>query len=309
MFDKTKRMTDEQIGKIVNWAQVPHLTDERVEIRIEKNILSFVIDGQRKGLLREHMMVESGMQQQAVGLVCAALGVGVLFINSGQDGRRMSDADHENVRIELDPMKPSYNDSYWTSMPPNGYKSWRNNNLPDPVRAGTTPLLSVLKELKAENSGEKRTNQQSMSQLLWAARGRTPHLYKSRPWGMTIPTSRGEQNITSVFFILEGKLSRYVNWRWKGWAHSTEPLRQVGDELRTQLLDWLPPHNCLIVLAKNEHFAEACWEIGYQSLNLMLQAKSFNLPYRLILLNEKERDFLKRIGIEDAVASLFTTYG
>ena len=309
MFDKTKRMTDEQIKKIVHLAKVPHLTDERVEIRIEKNILSFLIDGQKKGLIRDHMMVESGMQQQAVGLVCAALGAGVLFINSGKDGRRMSETDHENVKIELDAMKPGYNDSYWTSMPPNRNKSWRNNNLPDPLRTGTKPLLSVLEELKAENSNETKATKQAMSQLLWAARGRTPHLYKSRPWGMTIPTSRGEQNITSVYLILEGKLSRYVNWRWKGWAHSTEVLKPVGEELGIQLLNWLSPHNCLIVLAKNEHFAEADWEIGYQSLNLMLQAKSLNLSYRLVLLNEKDRDFLHKIGIKDAVASLFTTYG
>ena len=309
MFDQTKRLTDEQIKNIVHLANVPHFTDERVEIRIEKNILSFVIDNQKQGLIREHMMVESGMQQQAVGLVCAALGVGLLFVNSGKDGRRLSETVHENVKIELDAMKPSYNESYWTSMPPNGNKSWRNNNLPDPLRTGTKPLLSVLEELKAENSNGKIATKQAMSQLLWAARGRTPHLYKSRPWGMTIPTSRGEQNITGVYVILEGKLSRYVNWRWKGWAHSTELVKAVSEELGIQLLNWLPSYNCLIVLAKNEHFAEADWEIGYQSLNLMLQAKSLNLSYRLVLLNEKDREFLHTIGIKGAVASLFTTYG
>jgi hypothetical protein len=249
------------------------------------------------------------MQQQAVGLVCAALGVGLLFINSGKDGRRLSETDHENVRIKLDAMKPSYNDSYWTSLAPNGNKSWRNNNLPDPLRTGTKPLLSVLEELKVENSSSNMATKQAMSQLLWATRGRTPHFYKSRPWGMTIPTSRGEQNITSVYLFLEGKLSRYVNWRWRGWAHSTEPLKQVGEELGTELLNGLRPYNCLIVLAKNEHFAEADWEIGYQSLNLILQAKSLNLSSRLALLNEKDRDVLHKIGIEDAVASLFTTYG
>jgi hypothetical protein len=126
---------------------------------------------------------------------------------------------------------------------------------------------------------------------------------------MTIPTSRGEQNITSVYLILEGKLSRYVNWRWKGWAHSIEFLKEVGGKLRKEILNWLPPYNCLIVICKNEHFAEAYWEIGYQTLNLMLQAKSLNLSYRVVLLDEKQKDFFHKLGIKDAVASLFATCG
>jgi len=309
MFDESKRISDEQIIEIIKLAKVPHFTDERVEIRIEKNILSFVIDGQKQGLTREHMMIESGIQQQAVGLICAALGIGTLFNSSGKDGRRISDTNHENIKIKLDAMKPSYNDSYWTNTPPDGNESWRSNNLPNPLRNGTKPLLSVLRELKVENLNGKIATQESISQLLWAARGRTPHLYKSKPWGMTIPTSRGEQNITSVYLILNGKLSRYVNWRWKGWAHSTDLLKEVGEKLGKEILDWLPPYNCLIVLGKNEHFAEAYWEIGYQTLNLMLQAKSLNLSYRVVLLDEKQKEFFHKIGIKDAVASLFVTYG
>jgi hypothetical protein len=309
MFDQSKKMLDEQILKIINLARVARFTEEKVEIRNQKNILSFVIDGQKQGLIRERMMVESGMQQQAVGLVCAALGIGLVFIDSGRDGRRISDTDHENIKIKLDAMKPSYNESYWTSSPPDGNKSWRSDNLPEPLRNGEKPLLSVLRELKTENSNGKIATKQAISQLLWAARGRTPHLYKSRPWGVTIPTWAGEQNITSVYLILEGKLSRYINWRWNGWAHSIELLKEVGEELGTQLLNWLPPYNCLIVLAKNEHFGRAYWEIGYQTLNLMLQAKSLNLSYKAILLDEKQKDFFHKIGIKDSVASLFIKYG
>jgi hypothetical protein len=308
MFDKTKKLSDEQMRKIIHLARIPRFTTGKVEIKTEGNILTFIIENRSSGPVRDWMMVESGMQQQAVGLVCAALGIGMVFINSGRDGRRISDTGHENIRIKLDAMKPSYNGSYWTNSLPKGNRSWRRDNLPHPSRNGEKPLLSVLRELKIENPNGKIATQASISQLLWAARGRTPHLYKSKPWGMTIPTWAGEQNITGVYLILEGKLSRYLNWRWNGWAHSTQFLKKISEELRRQMISWLPAYNCLIVLCKNEHFGRAYWEIGYQTLNLMLQAKSIDLSYKAVLLDEKQKEYFHKIGIKDAVASLFTTY-
>ena len=38
-----------------------------------------------------------------------------------------------------------------------------------------------------------RADKTKISQLLWAARGRTPHYVKSHPWGLTIPTWGGVQ--------------------------------------------------------------------------------------------------------------------
>ena len=308
LFDDSKTISDDQIKEIVDLATVPHFTNERVQIRNAQNILSFVIDGEKQGLIREHMMIESGMQQQAVGLVCSALGVGMAFNSFSKDGRTISNADYENIEIKLNPMKPSHGTSYWTDIPPDEDKSLRRDNLSNPLRNGNKNLLSALRELRGENPNGQIATQESIGQLLWAARGRTPHLYKSKPWGMTIPTWGGEQNITSVYLIFGGILSRYVNWRWNGWAHSIESLREVGEELQAELYNLLPPHNCLIVLGRNEHFARSYWEVGYQALNLMLQAKSLNLSYRLLLVNEKQKDILLKIGIKDPAAALFTTH-
>ena len=170
-------------------------------------------------------------------------------------------------------------------------------------------MLSVLRELKVENLNGKIGTQESISQLLWAARGRTPHLYKSKPWGMTIPTSRGEQKITSVYLILEGKLSRYVNWRWKGWAHSIEKIRDIKRELQDEIFSLFHPFNCQIILAENEGFSRALWESGYQLLNLMLQANACGLKDKAYLFGNQQKGIYRKCGIADPIWGLFSEYG
>jgi hypothetical protein len=86
MFDTTKKLSDAQIEKIIHLARIPRFTDKRVEIQSDRNMLTFVIENHASGLLRDWMMVESGMQQQAIGLVCAALGAGMVFRSLGADG-------------------------------------------------------------------------------------------------------------------------------------------------------------------------------------------------------------------------------
>lgn len=78
MFDGSRRLSETQIKRIIHLAKIPRFTGRKVEIQYEPNILTFVIDNHASGLARHWMMVESGMQQQAIALVCAALGVGML---------------------------------------------------------------------------------------------------------------------------------------------------------------------------------------------------------------------------------------
>ena len=110
-----------------------------------------------------------------------------------------------------------------------------------------------------------------LGQLLWAMRGRTPHYYKSKPWGMTIPTSKGDQNKTSIFLIFEDSIFRYVNWL-KG--RPTNHLQKAAD-LKTEDFSYLSeleePLNDLIILNMNEKSEKANWELGYQVLNFIAQ--------------------------------------
>ena len=71
-----------------------------------------------------------------------------------------------------------------------------------------------------------------------------------------------------------------------------------------ELLKSYSAHSALIVLAKNEDFNRALWEVGYQFLNVMLQANSLNLAYRAILLDSTQRRGLVDLGVNDPIAVL-----
>ena len=302
MFDRTKKLSDTQIEKIVHLAKIPRFTDGRVEIQTDSNMLTFVSDNHVSGIQRDWMMVESGMQQQAVGLVCAALGVGMVFRNQGKDGTALSDTDYATVKIKLDAMKPSYNGSFWNSYAPTGRKSWASGKMPDPVRDGHKPLISTLERLKIENTNGTKSTDESVSQLLWAARGRTPHLYKSKPWGMTIPTWGGEQHISSAYLVTNNELSEYINWDDNRPTHFASILNKIDNRLIEELNEKFSSNHTFIILAKNEDFARSLWEVGYQLLNLLAQAHSLGVSYQAVLLDETRRAIVSRMGVKNPVA-------
>lgn len=302
VFDLTKKLSDNQIKKIVDLAKIPRFTDRRVEIQSNRNMLTFMVEREASGIRRDWVMVESGMQQQAVGLICAALGVGIWFRSLGKDGAPISDTELGTIKIKLDAMKPTYDGSFWSSLPPAGRKPWVRGNLPDPLRDGDKPLLSVLPSLKIKNKGSKQATQESVGQLLWAARGRTPHLYKSTPWGLTIPTSGGLQHISSVYLISGNKLFKYINWTHNRPTHSCSELEKIDNKLIYQLKEAFSLHDKFIVLGKNEVSGIALWEVGYQLLNLLLQARALEIRYEAALLDEGQKSALRDTGIDNPVA-------
>jgi hypothetical protein len=157
-------------------------------------------------------------------------------------------------------MKPTYDGSFWSSSPPASVKPWLRGNLPDPIRDGNKSLISALERLNIENRNGGKSTDESVSQLLWAARGRTPHLYKSRPWGMTIPTAGGRQNISSIYQISDNQLCRYLNWHNNRPTHSLEVLGEIDIDFYSELIKLFPSNNCFIVLGKNEPFGRALWD-------------------------------------------------
>lgn len=303
MFDRASKLSTEQVQKIVSLSGIPRFTDGHFLIRAEENTLTFIIDERTAGPKRDWMMVESGMQQQAVGLICAALGVGYVFSTLGTGGTRISGEEFATTRIRLDAMKPSYDGKYWSTSPPTGSKSWKSGNLPDPEREEGKSLMKVLQGLKTTGEGIS-ADRGGLGQLLWAARGRTPHYYKSDPWGLTIPTYQGIQTITGICVLSGGRLSEYVNWREGRPTHSLENERGVDARLLEILLDRYRPMNGFILIHKNENLERALWEVGYQLLNAMLQAHSLGLCYRAVLFDEIERKRFQDIGVKEPVAAL-----
>ena len=248
-------------------------------------------------------MIESGMRQQAVCLVCAALGVGMVFYNKGRDGVVLSDSDFLTTRIDLGPMKPGYEGSYWTSKAPGEPSAWMSGNLADPDRKGKIPFLPILPELRLERKTSHSASEDSLSQLLWAARGRTPHYYLAMPWGLTIPTRTGQQDISSIYVIKDGKSFNYINWMNDRPTHSLSQIGEMPGSLFTDNGYGSQTRHGLIVMGINENRNWALWEVGYQMFNLVVQAHSLGVSYDTHFLDESQQKLIEQSGIKNPVVA------
>ena len=230
----------------------------------DDSIFTFVVEQKLSGRQFDISMILSGVQQQLVGLVCAARGVGYVFKNLGVDGRAISQTHWGNVKIKVAPMKASYGETYWTNDAPGPERQWVSGNLPDPKRNGSTPLLDAINKMRMDNpEGREITSIEDIGQLLWAARGRTPHLYLSKPWGMTIPTYRGEQSISHITIHDQTSGYYYVNWLRGRPTHLLDGIEPLGGGA-INLVSRDIHFNLYIVIHRNEENHRALWEIGYQ---------------------------------------------
>jgi hypothetical protein len=302
MFDPFHKLRQEDIGRLAAAAKIPRINAQRADVGVSGNTLTFRVEKTPIGFTRDCLMVESGMQQQALCLACAALGAGMVFQNMGKDGSEASDGNLATIKIRVDAMKPSYGDSFWTTAAPGS--PWLKGNLPEPDRKGRRPLLAALAGLKLGQLGHAPLTVEALGQLLWAARGRTPHLYKSRHWGMTIPTWAGEQRIGSLFLIQPDGLFEYINESKGVPTHGIEPIRSTEADHARRVLEKLDAGSALLVFSRNEGFARAFWEVGYQLLNAILQAASLGLSYQAILLDDSQKNLIESIGIKSPVAAL-----
>lgn len=303
MFDGAAELSSDHISRIARLAGRCRLSHAGAGVEAANNVLTFFVDKKVGGNARQPCMIVSGMQQQAVSLACAALGVGMMFNNLGPDGREVSSGKLATVQMLLDPMKPSYRGSFWTASAPEKERPWLSGNLPDPRRDGTTPLVTVLEEVSSERQMGMAASRDSISQLLWAARGRTPHLYKSTPWGMTIPTWGGWQNIAAVYAAAGSEMYKYVNWQKGRPTHVLEPI--IADTaLPSRLRDIFPPWNCFVILATDDAYARGLWEVGYQLLNILVQASALGISCHTVVLRDGHRAAFAGIPIEKPVAMI-----
>jgi hypothetical protein len=301
MFDSARKLSSDQINKIISSARICRFTDKKIRIGIDDTLLSFMVDSIPPGIERDWLMVESGMQQQAVALVCAALGCGNLLLNQGKNGAESSSADIITIKMRIDAMKPSYDGTYWSAAAPTKEAPWLKGNLHNPLRDGTVPILSAIKNSAPQKSGGSAT-MQSLGQLLWAARGRTPHLYKSTPWGMTIPTWGGEQNISSVYVLADCTMYLYVNWKKSKPTHSIIPIGDIERNSYSKIKKSFPSWNAFILLCANETSGRAFWEIGYQVQNLLVQTYALDFGYTIKMLDAEERKIFQNPSINNPIA-------
>lgn len=294
VFDESSPPSPQQLALVREAAErIPRFTSGRLFVDLEGEWFTLAVEPGAG----EWEHVESGMQQQAIYLACAALGLGTCIHNVGVDGRLEGDR-HLTARMIVRGLRPPYNGSFWTADPPSGGKPWLSGNLPDPDRSGEFPLFDAM--WRASTSAEGGSaGRKEISQLLWAARGRTPHLYRGKEWGMTIPTWAGGQNYTSLYLLGEDGLYRYVNWDASA-DRPTHRIERIGDATVGAIR---PSQRAVLILGINEGTKRALWEVGYMMENLILQAVSLGISYRAELIDPSERGRWSRLGIAEPIAA------
>jgi hypothetical protein len=303
-FMRDGKLSDEDQDRIVNLAKIPGLITPSTKIIRDKNHLTFVIDNAKNGLDRDFSMIESGIQQQAIGIVCSALGAGMVFQNLTMDGKLINKSQYGTVKIKIGPMKPAYTGGYWSKKEPQDWRPWRTGNLPDPSRSGNNSLIETIQGLQYEFLTGRKSRIEDAAQLLWAARGRVPHLYKSKPWGLTIPFWTDKFNVSKVSLLSNGTLYDYINWEKYRPTHSIRENMILSQKQQRTIEGIFPWVNNIILIHRKDQHARALWEIGYGLLNLLIQARALDVTYKVIFPNDKQQATFNKIGIAD-VAVIF----
>jgi hypothetical protein len=193
-------------------------------------------------------------------------------------------------------------------------------NLIEPVRDGDIECLAELSKLTTFKKSGSSATEKDISQLLWAAKGRTPHCVKIRiwnlMWGLTIPTWGGGQNYTSVYLVKDKKLYSYMNWTKEfslinrlfrekfRWTRGN-PTHDIRFFRNADISSQMDGHEEAIVLCQNEHTARALWEVGYMLENMFLQAKSLGISYESKVFSADKASELYELGVANAVAAVF----
>jgi hypothetical protein len=290
MYDLDTPIPPEYIGAIEQGLQIPRFTTKELNVDLNKRPIVLSMYNDVKSIEQDWLGIESGMQQQAAHLVCAALGMGTCIRNLGTEGSAQRSGLLGTAKMELNMMRPSFGDSMWSVEPPPDLVI--DSDLPAPRRDSDFPLLNAMEDASVLSDG-RDADISDVSQLLWAARGRTPHYIMSKPYGLTIPTWAGGQNIASVFYISKNRNSQYINTINKKSAHG---LKHVSDNGSTN-------SSTQILLAVNEFTGRGLWEIGYMLENLILQATAIGIRYKAVLFDNDDRNKWEELGIRGARAS------
>ncbi len=299
MFATDTKLAPQHIAGLVDMANaLPGFFGKHADVAAHENILSCSVAIVTNEITGNILMLSSGMQQQAIGLMCAALGIGMVFQNCGMDGT-FSANQIMTTKIAVHPMLPSYDGSYWTTAAPTVRRPWNPGNLPDPDRRGKKSLIEILGGLTAKHTGTQQATESVVSQLLWAAKGRTPHLYKAKPWGMTIPFWTDKFDMTTAYAVVRNILYTYSNWQSGRPTHSILQLSKGPVDLMS-LCGCSGACTNAIIIGINRDYACAWWEAGYILLNLLVQAAALDISYEAVLLKNECTQAFKTAGIARA---------
>ncbi len=317
-FVKDKQPNHKTMRRLLRCCSVPQYSDGKLLLWLEEKYLFLGFGKTNDPSKARALHIESGMQQEAVYLACTSLGLGTCIHNLGIDGTQHEDKIAITKHMILEKAN-SYETGIYTTTTPGPEKPFKKGrNLTEPKRDGNVDCLPELKQLTLFQKTGPQADETDISQLLWAAKGRTPHYIKSHPWGLTVPTWGGGQNYTNVYLVKENKLFRYVNWttrflgahkryaryaHYLSWkighpTHDIEPLRNV------KISDPLGGADIAIILSRNEKSNRSLWEVGYMLENMFLQAKSLGISYESKVFTSDEIKKLERNGISEAVAAL-----
>jgi hypothetical protein len=307
------------IDRVLQCCKVPRFSDGKLVQWFSDGYLFTGFEQTNDPRLERILNIESGMQQEAVYLACTATGLGTCINNQGINGTVYGEKIATATYLIMDMVSP-YKSGKFTTNAPGPEKAFIvGKNLREPLRDGNMECLSELPLLTLSNKTGSAAKKLDVSQLLWAAKGRTPHIIRLHAWkmmwGLTIPTWGGGQDYTSVYLVENNALFRYINWtknftllnrflreklKWTRGnpTHETKFIRKIN------INDQMSGCCTAIVLCQNEKTRRALWEVGYMLENMFLQARSLNIFYESKIFESKEILQLADQGIPNAVAAL-----
>jgi hypothetical protein len=307
------------INRILRCCNIPRFSSGKLLHWFKNEYLFLGFEKTNDAHTERALHVESGMQHQAVYLACAAQEVGTCIHNQGINGTEYGEK-IATARHLIMEMNDPYESGKFTTKTPGPEKPFRvGRNLSEPLRDGDVECLPQLKNLSLSSKSGSSATKKDISQLLWTAKGRTPHYIHQHAWkmvwGLTIPTWGGGQTYTSVYLVKDGKLFRYINWTKKfsllnrvflhyaKWTRGN-PTHNIQFARNVKVSTPLDGADTTIVLCRNEKTNRALWEVGYMLENMFLQAKSLGISYESKLFNIKEISQLDDVGVTNAVAAV-----
>jgi hypothetical protein len=308
VFLKDRSPPPEKLKNVVQCCnKTPKLSGQKLVSWFENGYLFTGFRKANNPLKMRLLHIQSGMQQEAVYLACTAMGLGTCIHNLGINGTEYGDKIATARHLILEKEDPYVTGKFSTAAPGPEKAFKKGKNLSEPRRDGDLECLKAMEQLTLSEDTGIHAGETEISQLLWAARGRTPHYVKSHPWGLTIPTMGGVQNYTNVYLFKDYRLFRYVNWTTRfswHWGVFGNPTHDIKFVRKAEFPFESANTKVAIVVSRNENTNRALWEIGYMLENMLLQAKSLGISYKTEILNDDETERFERDGISGAVAAL-----
>ncbi len=315
-----KHPPDEIINYVLNWCKISRFSDGKLTHWFKDGYLFLGFENSKDPHTQRLLHIESGMQQEAVYLGCAAEGIGTCIANQGINGTQYETNTATASYLIMEMTNP-YAEGKFTTRVPGPQKPFvSGKNLSDPRRDGDIEYKRCLSEINPFSKSGFSATEKDISQLLWAARGRTPHCVKINKWhllwGLTIPTWGGYQNWADVYLVMGGKLYAYLNWTKEfsfmnkmfraklGWTRGN-PTHEIRFVRNIDFSSKKNEYEKSIVLCQNENNGRALWEVGYMLENMLLQAKSLGISYESKVFSKDEISQLRKIGVANPVAALF----